>query len=52
MRHLKAADPDRTVLMVQVENESGTWGAVRDYSPAAQKLFAGPVPANVLAVMN
>jgi beta-galactosidase GanA len=48
MRHLKAADPERTVLMVQVENETGTWGAVRDYSPAAQKLFDGPVPANVL----
>ena len=32
MRHLKAADPERTVLMVQVENETGTWGAVRDYS--------------------
>ena len=30
MRHLKAADPERTVLMVQVENETGTWGAVRD----------------------
>src|SRR3984885_1571694 len=52
MHHLKAADSDRTVLMVQVENESGTWGAVRDYSPAADNLFAGPVPANVLAVMN
>ena len=44
MRHLKAADPERTVLMVQVENETGTWGSVRDYSPAAQKLFDGPVP--------
>jgi beta-galactosidase GanA len=52
MRHLKATDPDRTVLMVQVENETGTWGAVRDYSPAAQKLFAGPVPANILSAMN
>ena len=52
MRHLKAADPDRTVLMVQVENETGTWGAVRDYSPAAQRLFEGPVPANVLSAMN
>jgi beta-galactosidase GanA len=31
--------------MVQVENESGTYGSARDYSPAAQKLFAGPVPA-------
>jgi beta-galactosidase GanA len=39
MRHLRAADPQRTVIMVQVENEPGTWGSVRDYSPAAQKLF-------------
>ena len=52
MRHLKAADPDRTVLMVQVENETGTWGSLRDYSPAAQKLFASPVPANILRAMN
>jgi beta-galactosidase GanA len=52
MRHLKASDPDRTVLMVQVENETGTWGALRDYSPTAQKLFSGPVPADVLAAMN
>jgi beta-galactosidase GanA len=52
MHHLKAADPDRTVLMVQVENETGTSGSLRDYSPAAQKLFAGPVPANVLRAMN
>jgi beta-galactosidase GanA len=52
MQHLKAADPERTVLMVQVENETGTWGALRDYSPAAEKLFAGPVPADVLKAMN
>jgi beta-galactosidase GanA len=26
MRHLKEADPQRTVLMVQVENEAGVWG--------------------------
>ena len=48
MRHLKAADPQHTVIMVQVENEPGTWGSVRDYSPAAQKLFAGQVPAALL----
>ncbi|HEX3747883.1 MAG TPA: DUF5597 domain-containing protein [Bryobacteraceae bacterium] len=52
MRHLKAADPDRTVLLVQVENEAGTWGPVRDYSPEAQKLFASAVPAEVLAAMG
>jgi hypothetical protein len=48
MRHLKAADPQRTVLMVQVENEAGVWGAVRDSSPAAEKEFAGEVPAKLL----
>jgi beta-galactosidase GanA len=37
---------------VQVENEAGTWGSLRDYSPTAQKLFAGPVPANILRAMN
>jgi hypothetical protein len=52
MRHLKAFDPQRTVIIVQVENESGTWGPVRDYSPAAQKLFDGPVPADVLKAMG
>lgn len=52
MRHLKAFDPQRTVLMVQVENEPGTWGTLRDYSPAAQKLFEAPVPADVLKAMN
>src|ERR1039457_4177819 len=39
MRYLKTADTQHTVIMVQVENEPGTWGSVRDYSPAAQKLF-------------
>jgi beta-galactosidase GanA len=52
MLHLKAADSERTVLMVQVENETGTWGALRDYSAAADKLFASAVPAEVLKAMN
>ena len=52
MRYLKSADPERTVIMVQVENEPGTWGSVRDYSPAAQKLFEAPVPADVLTAMQ
>ncbi|HEY4336655.1 MAG TPA: beta-galactosidase, partial [Puia sp.] len=46
MRHLKETDAEQhTVIMVQVENESGAWGSVRDYSAKAQKLFEGPVPA-------
>ncbi len=48
MRYLKKADLPHTVIMVQVENESGSWGTVRDYSPQAQKLFEGNVPAALL----
>jgi beta-galactosidase GanA len=44
MGHIKQVDAQRTVLMVQVENEPGTYGCPRDYSPAAQKAFDGPVP--------
>ena len=52
MRHLKAADPQRTVIMVQVENEPGAWNTVRDYSPAAQKVYAAPVPAELLRALG
>jgi beta-galactosidase GanA len=45
LRHLKEVDPEHTVIMVQVENETGTHGAVRDHSPAAEKLFKSPIPA-------
>jgi hypothetical protein len=48
MGYLKTTDPQHTVLMVQVENESGAWGSIRDYSPLAQKMFEGPVPAELL----
>jgi beta-galactosidase GanA len=49
MAHLKKLDGEQhTVLMVQVENEVGTWGTDRDYGPAAQAAFSQPVPAEVL----
>jgi Domain of unknown function (DUF5597) len=48
MNYLKKADLRHTVIMIQVENESGAWGSVRDYSPVAQKFFEGPVPAALL----
>jgi hypothetical protein len=48
MGHLKKADEQHTVLMVQVENEPGSWDSVRDYSEIANKLIAGPVPAELL----
>ncbi|MDP9050494.1 MAG: DUF5597 domain-containing protein [Acidobacteriota bacterium] len=52
MRELRTYDPQHVVLMVQVENEIGTYGSVRDFSPAAQKMFNTPVPANILTAMH
>ncbi len=52
MRHLKQADPDHTVVMMQVENESGSLGLVRDFSPTAQKLFDAQVPAELLTALH
>lgn len=48
MRYLRKVDEDHTVIMVQVENEPGAWGTVRDYSKEAQRLFEKPVPAALL----
>ena len=42
MRHLKQADPQRTVLMVQVENEIGMIPSARDHSALANAAFAQP----------
>ena len=52
MRHLESADRQHTVIMVQVENEPGSWGSVRDFSPEADKLFNGAVPAELLKAMG
>jgi len=53
MRHLKQIDgKEHTVLMMQVENESGNVGSVRDYSAEANRLFAGSVPADLLAAAH
>ena len=50
MTHLKKIDSQqRTVLLVQVQNEVGTYGLVRDFSTQAQAAFEQPVPAAVLA---
>ncbi|WP_413671838.1 DUF5597 domain-containing protein [Massilia cellulosiltytica] len=50
MRHLKQIDEaQRTVIMVQVENEVGTYGTVRDFGPRGEAAFRQPVPAAVLA---
>jgi beta-galactosidase GanA len=50
MAHIRKIDAgQRTVIMVQVENEVGTYGVARDYAAGAQAAFAQPVPAAVLA---
>ena len=48
MRHLSAADPQNRVIMVQVENEMGSYGLMRDHSPEAERLFRGAVPAELV----
>jgi hypothetical protein len=53
MHHLHEIDGEQhTVLMVQVENESGNVGSVRDYSPQSNREFEGPVPAELLSVTH
>ncbi len=48
MAHLRDVDGrDHTVLMMQVENEVGVLGDTRDHSPAANRAFAGAVPAEL-----
>lgn len=48
MRHLEATDRERTVIMMQVQNEVGTYGSARDYSDTAEALFRGDVPEALL----
>lgn len=53
MRHLKIIDGQKqTVIMVQVENESGSLGTVRDYSQKANTLFSGPVPQPLVTALH
>jgi len=47
MKHLKSVDEQRTVILVQVQNEPGSYGSARDFAPAAQKLFDASVPPAV-----
>jgi hypothetical protein len=53
MQHLKAMDEaDRTVILMQVENESGLLGSVRDYTRESNALFAGPVPEKLVTALK
>jgi len=49
MEYLKRVDGDKnTVLMVQVENEIGMLPLARERGAVADRLFAGPVPAELM----
>jgi len=49
MRYLRQSDSHKhTVIMVQVENEVGMLSDARDWSPAANQAFSGPVPTELI----
>ncbi len=52
MKHLKKADKDHTVIMVQVQNEVGTYGSARDFSELAQRDFNAPVPSELIQALK
>lgn len=53
MAHLRKADGKRnTVIMIQVENEIGMLPCARDMSETANRLYAGPVPADLTAYLT
>ncbi len=52
MSHLRETDTaNRTVLMVQVENEIGMLPNAREHSPDAERAFAGAVPAELMQAL-
>lgn len=52
LAHLREVDEERTVVMVQVENEMGLLGDVRDFSPQSSEAYAQPVPPAVAERYN
>ena len=47
MRHIREIDPQHTVVMMQVENETGSYQSPRDFSPESNRLFTQAVPAQL-----
>lgn len=45
--HVEEQDTQKTVIGIQVENEPGIIGSVRDHGPVAEALFLQPVPEEV-----
>jgi len=53
MAHLKEADgEDHTVILMQIENETGLLQGAREHSDAADRKFAEPVPAALVSFLH
>lgn len=52
MAHLRERDPQHTVIMVQVENETGSYDLARDHSAESERLFAEPIPAELAQALG
>jgi beta-galactosidase GanA len=48
MTYLRDRDRQNTVIMVQPENETGSWGTTRDFAAGPDALFKGQVPAELV----
>ncbi|HVX64967.1 MAG TPA: DUF5597 domain-containing protein [Bryobacteraceae bacterium] len=52
MRHIRETDPQHTVIMMQVENETGLLGDSRDHSAPALAAWKRAVPAELLRYLE
>ncbi len=52
MRHIRAADPQHTVIRMQVQNETGKLHDSRDRSPLAEAAWNRPVPAELVNYLS
>lgn len=52
MRHIRQIDHDHTVIMMQVENETGLLGSPRDHGALAQAAWRQPVPEALMRYLR
>lgn len=50
LMHLKEVDEQHTVIMIQVENETGIWDSPRDYGNKANQQYAAQIPEDMAAL--
>lgn len=52
VERISQVDKNRTVLMIQIENEVGLLRSTRDFSPEANKMFEDQVPGELIEYIN